>query len=286
MMNSSISPPVAHRTNAEQAAAWNGDQGAYWAAHADRFDAAVERYDQPFFHAAALQEDSRVLDIGCGSGGTTRAAARCAAEGHALGVDLSTEMIAVARTLAARERLTNAHFLSADAQVHPFDESAFDVAISRTGAMFFGQPDQAFSNIARAIVPGGRLVLMTWQPSPRNEWLTTFATALTGHVPEPAPARQPGPFSLSEPDDVRILLEGSGFAEVTFDGVIEPMYYGRNADDAFQFVVGLLGWMVRDLDETSAATALQRLRSTLEDRTTRDGVLLGSAAWIITARRP
>jgi cyclopropane fatty-acyl-phospholipid synthase-like methyltransferase len=99
MLNTIVTgPATTHRTNAEQVAAWNGDQGAYWAAHAERFDAAVERYDAPFFHAAALQGHSSVLDIGCGTGGTTRAAARCAADGRALGVDLSTEMITARRS--------------------------------------------------------------------------------------------------------------------------------------------------------------------------------------------
>ena len=76
---------------------WDGDQGAYWATHARRFNEGVAAYRDPFFAAAAVDVSSKVLDIGCGSGQTTRDAARCATAGSALGVDLSSRMIELAR---------------------------------------------------------------------------------------------------------------------------------------------------------------------------------------------
>lgn len=102
-----------------------------------------------------------MLDVGCGNGQTTRDAARAAFDGSAVGVDLSSRMVEFARRLAAAERIANATFHQADAQIHPFVEGSFDVAISRTGVMFFGDPPAAFANIACPLRPGGRLVLMT-----------------------------------------------------------------------------------------------------------------------------
>lgn len=274
-----------HPSNTDQAAAWNGDEGRFWTAHAARFDAAVDRYQRVFLDAAAFQRDDHILDIGCGTGGTTRAAAQRAPGGQALGVDLSAGMIALARELAQRERIENARFVCADAQIEPFGDGAFDVAISRTGAMFFGQPDEAFANIARAVRPGGRLVLMTWQPFERNAWLPTFARALTGRALTAPAADAPGPFSLSDPGRVRALLGSAGFERVDLDGVVEPMCFGRDPEDAFEFVIGLFGWMLRGLDDAAADAAQRRLRAALARHATPDGVLLGSAAWIITARR-
>jgi ubiquinone/menaquinone biosynthesis C-methylase UbiE len=60
-------------------------------------------------------------------------------------------MLDVARAVATREGLTNVRFERTDAQVHPFTPESRDAVISRTGAMFFGRPEHAFSNIARAM---------------------------------------------------------------------------------------------------------------------------------------
>src|SRR5207245_488651 len=111
--------------NAGQARAWDGDEGAYWAQHAERFDKAVAAYHERFLAAAAIGRTDRVLDIGCGTGQTTRDAAQAAADGRALGVDLSGQMIGLARRLAAGQGIANARFEQADAQIHPFPAASF-----------------------------------------------------------------------------------------------------------------------------------------------------------------
>ena len=139
--------------NTGQARAWNAEEGEYWAAHAGQVDRAVAAYHHDFLSTARIGGTDRVLDIGCGTGQTTRDAARAAAGGSALGVDLSVQMIELARRLAAGQGVGNASFEQADAQIHPFAAGSFDVAISRTGTMFFGDPRAAFSNIARRFAP-------------------------------------------------------------------------------------------------------------------------------------
>ena len=272
-------------TNRAQAEAWDGTEGAYWAAHPDRFDTALARY-QPAFHAAAdIGPGDRVLDVGCGTGLTTRAAARSAPGGEAFGVDLSARMVEVARATTEEVGVLNARFARADAQVHPFVTAEFDGVISRTGAMFFGRPDVAFANLARAVRPGGRLTLLTWQPADRNEWIEVFARTLAGRELPPSPPGQPGPFSLSDPDQVRALLTGAGFTDVALDALAEPEVYGRDAEDAHAFVLGLLGWMLADLPPAERDRRSEALRTTLREHEGPDGVTLDSAAWLVTARR-
>jgi SAM-dependent methyltransferase len=273
-------------SNAEQLRAWDGEEGTYWADHADAFDRAVAAYRDRFVAAAAVQATDHVLDIGCGTGETTRDAARAATSGRALGVDLSSQMIELARRKAADAGLANATFEQLDAQIHPFEPHAFDVAISRTGAMFFGDPVAAFTNIARALRPGARLVLLTWQPLARNEWIRELSTALAAGRERPAPPPDaPGPFSLSEPDRVRTVLGAAGFADVALDGVSAGMWFGDDAGDAYQFVLGLLGWMLDGLDGAARHRALDALRATIMEHETADGVVYDSGAWIVTARR-
>ena len=181
--------------NAGQARGWDGDEGTYWAEHAQRFDRAVAAYHGTFMVACGIARGERVLDIGCGTGQTTRDAAGAARPGQALGVDLSAPMIELARRLAAGQDIGNVSFEQADAQIHPFPAGSFDVAISRTGTMFFGDPAAAFTNIGRALRPGGRLVMLAWQGPGPNEWVRELSGALAagrdllrGH-----PRGRPGP---------------------------------------------------------------------------------------------
>jgi SAM-dependent methyltransferase len=273
-------------SNVEQLDAWDGDQGAYWAARADRFDEGVASYHDQFLAAAAIDPTANVLDIGCGSGQTTRDAARCAKAGSALGVDLSSRMIELARGLAEKEGVANATFRQADAQVHPFPDQCFDVAISRHGAMFFGDARAAFANIAHAMRPGGRLVLLSWQPLQSNEWISTFRAAFAAgrELPTP-PTDKPGPSSLSDPDHVRELLTSAGFADVQLRGMNESMYFGRDVDAACQLISGQFARMMDALDADTKARALDGLRANMADHQTDRGVLYDSAAWLIEARR-
>jgi SAM-dependent methyltransferase len=275
-------------SNAAQLRAWDGDEGAYWAANGDRFDRAVAAHQERFLAAADIAATEHVLDIGCGTGQTTREAARSASSGSALGVDLSSQMIAGARRRANRDGIENVSFEQADAQVYPFATAAFDVAISRHGAMFFGDLVAAFTNIGRALVPTGRIVLLTWQPPPSNEWIVEISSVLAAGRDLPAPPPDaPGPFSLADPARVRTVLGEAGFADIELDATTAEMWFGTDADDAFGFVRDFFGWMLDGLDDAGRGRALDALRATMAAHYDLGrGVCFDSATWIVSARRP
>src|SRR3954463_11830684 len=106
---------VADPSNADMAGAWDGDEGTFWVTRARHFDEVFAHLHGPFLAAAAIGEREHVLDVGCGNGQSTRDAARVAAQGRALGVDLSSQMLAYARSAAAAEGVTNVEFEQADA---------------------------------------------------------------------------------------------------------------------------------------------------------------------------
>jgi SAM-dependent methyltransferase len=273
--------------NVEMAAAWDGEEGEHWAQNADRYEISGRRHWARFVEAGVIAKNDQVLDIGCGTGRSTRAAARLASSGSALGVDLSSKMLDLARQRSADEGLSNVRFEQADAQVHAFDDGAFDIAISSFGAMFFGDPEAAFANIGRGIRPGGRLALLGWRELSRNEWLTAFRGALAMGRNLPQPPAGPGPFGLADADRVRAILTGAGFDDVDLVAIDEPIEFGTDADDAFSFVktTGMVKGLTQDLSEATRATALDNLRAVLVEHETDEGVLLGTSAWLITAQR-
>ncbi len=268
-------------SNTRQLNAWDGDQGSFWAKRAQRFDDGVAAYREAFFAAAAIQPADAVLDIGCGPGQTTRDAAKKAVDGSALGVDLSSTVLGLARELAAKEYVLNVTFEQADAQIHPFPDAGFDVVISRHGSMFFGTPPAAFANIARATRPGGRLVLLTWQPFRHNEWITTFRRIFDAGRDLPAPD-----FPMSDPAAVEDLLTSAGYADVRSRALNEPMYFGQDVDDAADFILEQNSEKLRELDDATRAAVIENLRADLAEHQTGRGVFYGSAVWLIEARRP
>jgi SAM-dependent methyltransferase len=273
-------------SNVEQLEAWDGDEGAYWAAHADYFDRSAAPYHERLMATAAITETDRVLDIGCGTGQTTRDAARATVRGSALGVDLSSRMLHYGRCRADAEDLRNISFEQLDAQIHAFDKESFDVAISQSAVMFFGDLVAGLRNIARALRPTGRLALSTWQPLTENEWVRAISGALAAGrtLPVPPPNAR-GPFALSDPDRIREVLTTAGFSDIEIVGTRAGMWFGTDATDAYEFVLGLMAWMLEGVDGSDRARALDGLRATMTAHETTDGVIFGSAAWTTRATR-
>jgi SAM-dependent methyltransferase len=252
----------------------------------DFYDVELRAHHEHLRAAYGISPGDEVLDIGCGTGLTTREAARAAAPGGVVGVDVSERMLERARELTAAERLANVRYELGDAQVYRFDPAGLDVAISRFGTMFFSDPAAAFANIAAAVRPGGRLVLLVWQRYEHNEWALEIDAAL-GDAAQPPPP-DADPFSLGDAQATARMLEGAGFDGVRFDDVHEPVLYGHDVDAALAFVRGFQGTSVAlaSLSDGQAARTVERLREMLaahygDER----GVVLDSRSWLITGRR-
>lgn len=252
---------------------------------ADHYDAELRAHHERLRAAMAVRETDRVLDVGCGTGLTTRDAARAAPSGSALGVDTSGKMLALARSYGEQQGISNVAFEQGDAQSHPFPQAHFDLIVSRFGTMFFNDPVVAFSNLARAARPGARLVMLVWQSEEQNEWARAFRRALGGDVSPPRVELDP--FSFADPAVIRAVLDAAGFAEVDVADVREPVYYGPDATAALELVRDMK--QPRDLLARMSAVAAERalsdLRALLLAHETADGVLFDSKAWLVTAKR-
>ncbi|MGZ6791387.1 MAG: class I SAM-dependent methyltransferase [Mycobacteriales bacterium] len=278
-------------SNADMIRLWNSDASSAWSTRPERYDQMLEPLGRRVLAAAALQPGERVLDVGCGAGQLSLQAAEAVGPtGSVLGVDVAAGLLAVARSRGSG--VPQAQFLQADAQEHDLGKGAFDAVVSRFGVMFFADPVAAFGNLAHATRPGGRLAFVAWQPAVVNEWATVPITAAVPHtgLPSLPPPGAPGPFAFGDPEVVRGVLTDAGWADLQVEDVQTTLWVGgaRTAEEAVDHMTAdTFGRMLLDGAEPSArAAALDALHAAYAERVGPDGVHLGGAVWVVTARRP
>lgn len=202
--------------NAGQADFWTAGPGVRWAALHEALDGLFAQATAELLARAQPRPGEVALDIGCGAGDTTLAAAdRTGAGGHVEGIDISETLLGVARRRAGGR--PDVSFTLADAQTHAFRADGADLVLSRFGMMFFSDPATALGNLRRALKPGGRIVFLTWAEVARNPWnreAKAAGVARLGAVPPDAP-REPGQFAFAEIGYVADLLAQAGFAAIT-----------------------------------------------------------------------
>lgn len=227
--------------NAHQNEAWNGYEGRHWANEHERWSVTLASVNDPLFAAARIGAADRVLDIGCGTGETTRLAAKKAAEGSVLGVDISEPMLRRARELSSAEGLRNVAYERCDAQIFAFEAHAFDVALSRNGVMFFADPVAAFANIRRALRPGGRLAFTCAGTVDDGSEMRAVMRALAEAAPRPEPPAEEADTrlvdSLGDPARARRVLEDAGYQDILVEPFVGAFDIGKDVDDAAAFVV-------------------------------------------------
>lgn len=275
--------------NTDQFEAWNGDSGRRWVIDADRRDRILAPVADVLLAAANLATGDAVVDIGCGCGATTLAAARAVGPAGAVhGIDLSGPMLGVARRRAEASGMATIELIQGDVQTHRFP-GRFDVAISRFGTMFFADQAAALANIRAGLRPGGRICFATWQPLGANDWLTIPGGALLdyGSLADSGTGG-PGMFAQSDADDVTATLQATGYGNQRLESVSLSLSLGADPDEAVDYLAGTgVGRAMLDaVPEGRRSEALDAVRAVLADHIHPDGVRLGAAIWIVTADNP
>jgi len=278
--------------NAEQIRYWNEQSGPKWVAGQDRLDRMIAPFGEAAAAALELAAGARAIDVGCGCGATSLAlGVRVTPAGSVLGVDISTPMLARARERAREAGLDHVRFVAADVQTHGFQPGSADAVFSRFGVMFFVDPTAAFANLHGALVPGGRVAFACWQPVTDNPWMLVplMASASIVPLPPPPPPGAPGPFAFGDRDRVWHILRDAGFHDVDIEPFTPELAVGGGVDldEAVEFVLqlGPTSAALRGADPKAIARVEEAVRTALERFATPRGVVMPSAAWIVTARR-
>jgi len=281
--------PVGHDGNADQIAYWNGPGGQRWSDRQEAQDILLAPVSQLLIDAIAAKPGERILDVGCGCGGLSIAlAAQVAPDGHVLGIDISAPMLERARSTAPSA--LPVEFVLADATVHPFTPESFDLLVSRFGVMFFADPVTSFTNLRRALRPGGRVVFACWREPKANPWMMAPLQAVYRHVPklpEMAP-EDPGPFAFASEARVRSLLGGAGFSDValTPHALSFDIALGKGLEAAVQsaFEIGPASRALEGHPAAVREAARQSVRELLAQHLQGDSVALSGSIWLVTAR--
>jgi SAM-dependent methyltransferase len=107
---------------------------------------------------AELREGERVLDLGSGGGiDVLLSAKRVGPTGRAFGLDMTDEMLALAQRNAAEAGAANVEFLKGHIESIPLPAESIDVVISNCVINLAADKPAVFREIARVLVPGGRM---------------------------------------------------------------------------------------------------------------------------------
>jgi SAM-dependent methyltransferase len=273
--------------NPDQAAHWNDRAGHAWADLSDALDRLLAPFVPLLLDAAALQPGGRVLDIGCGAGAVTlAAAARVGSEGRAVGVDISAPLIEAATARARKAGLANAEFVRVDAQAHAFESERFDAILSRFGVMFFENPVAAFRNLATAARPDATLACVAWRSADENPFMTTAERAAAPLLPG-FPKREekgPGQFGWADERQVHAILAESGWGGIRIRPIDMLCSLPEQELGTYVTRMGPLGGLFADLDEAMKAEVARRVEAAFRPFVA-DGVARFTAAcWMVTAR--
>ena len=191
-------------------------------------DALVE-YAQP-------KPGMHVLDLASGTGEPAISlASRVGSGGQVTATDLSAGLLQIAAQRAEERGLKNFTTQQADAHSLPYPEDSFDLATSRFGVMFFGDPVLALAELRRVLRRGARASFLAWGSFDQPYWQSTMGVV---HRHVGGPLLQPdgtNPFRYARPGTLSAVLQGAGFNEVEEETQTLPWVWSGPVEEVWEY---------------------------------------------------
>src|SRR5215510_10367132 len=253
-----------------------------------------ERYLVPAFlpisqqtvEMAMLQGGERVLDVACGTGILARLAAQVVgAAWQVVGLDVNEGMLGMARTVPQRHDGPSIEWRQSDAAaVLPFPDAAFDVVLCQAGLEFFADRAAGLREMARVLVPGGRLVLRVWRALERQPFYVTLLEALERHLGAGAGAPIRAAFTLAEAGELRALVVGAGFRQIHLRITTNLMRYPSPEAYVLGYLsVTPIARAIAALDDTARMALLQDVTTGLRTYADDDGLAAPTESHVVVA---
>jgi len=260
---------------------WDRAADSYEASWAAQLRPAQDR----LLAMAALRPCERVLDVACGTGLVTFAAAEAVgAEGRVLAVDISDRMVGqLAAAAEARHlRQVESQRLAAEA-LDGVPDGAFDAVLCSLGLMYVTSVDEALSEIRRVLVPGGRLVTAVWGERKACGWAEIFPVVESRVQTDVCPMF----FQLGTGPSMTLALERNGFVDISADRISTRLEYatGDEAADA-AFAGGPVAMAYSRFDDDTRRSARADYIASIEGYRSGGGYRVPGEFVIASGRRP
>ncbi|GAA3224170.1 methyltransferase domain-containing protein [Nonomuraea helvata] len=186
----------------------------------DDLESGLSSATRRLVELASPRPGQRVLDLGTGYGEPALSVAPLLRPGgHVTGIDLSDEMIELARSRAGGE--PDVEFRVGDFDTLDLPDASADAVLARFALMFAPEPVHTFTEIRRVLAPGGVLAATVWA-SPQLNGFATGTLAIARALGATPPPGAPGPFSMADLDTLIGQLREAGFADVSSEELVVP----------------------------------------------------------------
>ncbi|MEZ4398570.1 MAG: methyltransferase domain-containing protein [Kofleriaceae bacterium] len=183
---------------------------------------------------------ARVLEVAAGTGRVTRhLVAALPVDGVVVATDLNQAMLDHAARVLADARVT---WQAADAAALPTRDACFDAVVCQFGLMFFPDKAAALGEMRRALRPGGRLLISTWDRLAHNQATAAMHDLAQAMFADDPPLFMLTPFAMHDPAALAALAEAAGFVDVAVDTVAHTAHSPSAAALAIGFVRGNPLW--------------------------------------------
>lgn len=266
---------------------WQSRVGKSWAAEWQRTDRSFEALTAELLRRISDLAFGSVLDVGCGAGDLSISVARMRADAQILGVDISPDLIGVARERA--KDIPNLGFELADCATWQAGAGfAPDLVMSRHGVMFFDDPVSAFRNLRSQSAPGAQLLFSCFRAVSENPFFREVGRLVPGNN-APADPNAPGPFAFADEARVRGILNDAGWIDLQFEPFDFRMIAGAGDDpvsDAVSYFcrIGPAARAIAEMGDSERAKFRDHLREFAQTHLSDGEVGLGASVWIVTGR--
>ena len=234
------------------------------------------------------QEGEKVLDLGTGPGEPAfTIAGQVGVRGKVIGIDLSENMISIARRVAIDRSISNVEFRVMDCSALDFGDAEFDAAISSFGFQIFTDPEKAAQETFRVLRPSGRVAVSVWSTGDRVPWIHAIVGPMLKHAEPDETGYIPTPYELGAPGEMVGFLKAAGFREAQEQRLTHPMRF----EDEEHYLRSILkatpiGRSLSEETQEVQQEVLRETRANLRQWRTPDGLSIPCECVFATASKP
>lgn len=188
-----------------------------------------EPYAKDMANRLSSNKINSILEVACGTGQVTRLLRKVLPGARIVATDLNPGMLELAKKIVNEN--DNIEWLIANALELPFEENTFDAVICQFGLMFVPDKQKAVNEAYRVLKPGGRFIFYTWDKLETNPVSLIANEVIASHFKDFSFNFYDIPFSMYDPDELKSLLNSTGFKNISIENV-QLTGYSATAEDA------------------------------------------------------